>query len=113
MYCSTLRNGLVHSSCTDYDSSFSFINGVGSGMVSTLLRTIASSRKAFYVASPTFNDGVTDDGGCIKMVVISVATCFKKSSSDTLRNSTSFGKNSTVSQFLSSLILRKYTVTQP
>ena len=81
-------------------------------MVSALLRTISSSSKAFHVASPAFKDGITDNIGYVRIVIVLVAAYFKNSSSNTLRNNTSLGINSTILQFLSSLILGKYTVTK-
>ena len=66
-------------------------------MCSALFRTFASLSKAFCIVSLTYNDRITIDSSCLKIVIMSIATCFKNSSSDTLRNSTLLEKNSTVS----------------
>ena len=49
----------------------------------TLLSTVAISRSAFLVGSPAWREGVVVEGGAVRIVIISVAACLKKSSSFT------------------------------
>ena len=52
-----------------------------------------NSSKAFLTGSPADREGSVVDGGFVKMVVISVAACFRKSVTVTVGNGTVVGKN--------------------
>ena len=72
---------------------------LGSGIVSILFNCVANVRRALRTGSPACKLGVVVDGGAVKMVMISTAACFRKSTSLTCGNGTLVGKNVTVSQF--------------
>ena len=50
------------------------------GRSSAVLKIVASSRSAFRVESPAVNVGVVVEGGAVRIAIMSVAACFKKSS---------------------------------
>ena len=50
-------------------------NGIGSGIGCIRPQCLESSNNAFLVGSPACNDGTTVEGGCVRIVTISVATC--------------------------------------
>ena len=77
------------------------------GNGSILLSCVDKSSKAFLTGSPAVKDGCVEDGGCVKMVVMSRAACLRKSVMETLGKGTVVGKKSTVSQSLSDLVLGK------
>ena len=72
-----------------------------------LLRIVATSNSAFFVVSPSFNVGIVVLGGLVRMSIISVVACLRKSSSDTFGNGISVGKKVTVSTSLSCLVVGK------
>ena len=53
----------------------------GSGRVSILFSCVANSSNAFLTGSPACNVGVVVDGGLVRMVIMSVAACLRKSTS--------------------------------
>ena len=53
----------------------------GSGRVSILFSCVASSSNAFLTGSPACNVGVVVEGGLVRMVIMSVAACLRKSTS--------------------------------
>ena len=53
----------------------------GSGMVSILLSCVANSGNAFLTGLPSCKVGVVVDGGLVRMVIMSVAACLRKSTS--------------------------------
>ena len=72
----------------------------GSGIVSILFNCFANVSKALRTGSPASKLGVVVDGGFVRMVMISVAACLRKSTSLTCGNGTLVGKNVTVSHVL-------------
>ena len=70
----------------------------GSEIVSILCSCVANVSNAFLTGSPASKLGVVVDEGLAKMVMISVAACFRKSTSLTCGNGTLVEKNVTVSQ---------------
>ena len=50
-------------------------NGIGSGIGCIWPKCLESSNNAFLVGSPACNDGTTVEGGCVRIVTISVAAC--------------------------------------
>ena len=79
----------------------------GSGIASILFNCVASVSNAFRTGSPASKLGEVVDGGCVRRVMISVAACFKKSTSLTCGNGTFVGKNVTVSQALTCFVRGK------
>ena len=79
------------------------------GNLGGLFKIDAISNNAFFVLSPILVVGIIDDGGAVKILMISPAACFKKSSSFTSGIGTLLGKNVTVSTSLSALVLGKNT----
>ena len=77
------------------------------GIISTLFICVANVSNAFLTGSPASRLGVVVDGGCVSMVMISVAACLRKSSNFICGNGTVAGKNVTVSQSLTSLVRGK------
>ena len=75
--------------------------------MSILCSCVANVSNAFLTGSPASKLGVVVDGGFVKMVMISVAACFRKSASLTYGNGTLVGKNVTVSQSLTCLVRGK------
>ena len=73
----------------------------------SLFRTVAMSRRAFLFLSPVCRDGVVDVGGEVRIVIISVAACFRKSSIFISGNGTDAGKKVTVLTSLSLLVFGK------
>ena len=59
---------------------------------------------AFLTGSPASKLGVVVDGGCVKMVMMSVAACLRKSTNFTCGNGTVVGKNVTVSHTLTHFV---------
>jgi hypothetical protein len=51
----------------------------GSGILSTRLSCHANVSKALRTGSPASKLGVVVDGGCVRIVIISVAACLRKS----------------------------------
>ena len=51
--------------------------GVGSGMFSIRFSCVTSVTSTLRIGSPAAKLGVVDDGGCVKMVVMSPAACTK------------------------------------
>ena len=51
----------------------------GSGILSTRLSCLANVSKALRTGSPASKLGVVVDGGCVRIVIISVAACLRKS----------------------------------
>ena len=51
--------------------------GVGLGMFYMRLSCVVSVTSAFHIGSPAAKLSVVVDGGCVKMVIISPATCTK------------------------------------
>ena len=85
-----------------------FFSGViSSGIGFTRCNCVAKVSNAFLIGSPACKLGIFGAGGCVRMVMISVADCFKKSVSDTSGNGTTFGKKVTVSQSLMALMRGK------
>ena len=64
----------------------------GSGIVSILFNCFANVSKALRTGSPASELGVVVDGGFVRMVMISVAACLRKSTSLTCGNGTLVGK---------------------
>ena len=62
------------------------------GIISTLLSWVAKVNSAFRTGSPASRLGVVVDGGFVNSVIMSVAVCFKKSSSLICRKGTVVGK---------------------
>ena len=50
------------------------------------------SNNAFFVVSPSFNVGIVTFGGSVKISIISVAACLRKSSSLNTEKGIAFGK---------------------
>ena len=67
------------------------------GSSSACFNIVAKSKRAFLVSSPAFSDGVVVEGGAVRIVIISVAACRKKSSSCISGKGIAFGKKVTVS----------------
>ena len=61
----------------------------------------------FLIGSPTYKLGVVIEGGAIKIIIMSVAACLKKSSIFTFEKVTLFVKKFTLSTYLSSFVLGK------
>ena len=74
---------------------------------------VANSKRSFLVSSPACSDDVVVDGGAVRMVIISVAACVKKSSILTSGKGIDFGKNVTVSTSLSLQVLEKKHFVHP
>ena len=77
------------------------------GRSSTLFKIVAISRSALRVLSPTCKEGVVVEGGDVKMVIMPVAACFKKSSRCISGNLIALGKKVTVFTSFSLLVLGK------
>jgi len=69
------------------------------------LRIVAICKRAFFVVSPTVNEGDVFDGGCVRRVMMSDAACWMKSSTVILGNGICFGKNTTVSVLTSARVV--------
>ena len=63
----------------------------GSGIVSILFNCFANVSNALRTGSPASKLGVVVEGGFVKIVMISVAACFRKSTSLTCGNGTLVG----------------------
>ena len=79
----------------------------GSGIVSILFNCFANVSKVLLTGPPASKLGVVVDGEFVKMVMISVAACYRKSTSLTFGNGTLVGKNITVSHVLSYFVRGK------
>ena len=65
------------------------------------------SRSALRVVSPACNDGVVVEGGLVRILIISLAACLRKSSKCISGKAISVGKNVTVFESRSLLVLGK------
>ena len=68
---------------------------------------MARLNNALQIGSPVCKEGVVVDGGCVKMVIMSVAACCKKSTSCISENVTFLGRKVTVSHILLRIVERK------
>ena len=65
--------------CTLGDDTVVFFVERKVGSCSIWFREVARSSKALQIGSPACKEGVVVEGGCVKIVMMSVAACFKKS----------------------------------
>ena len=77
------------------------------GIVSTILSCVAKVKIALQTESPASNVVVVLEGVSVRIVVISCASCHRKSSSLTLGKGTNFGKKVTVLQYLTVFVRGK------
>ena len=63
-------------------------------------REVARSSKALQIGLPVCKEGVVVEGGCVKIVTMSVAACFKKSTNLMSGKLTFLGRKVMVSQIL-------------
>ena len=65
--------------CTLGDDTVVFFDELGKvGSCSIRFREVVRSSKALQIGSPACKEGVVVEGGCVKIVMMSVAACFKK-----------------------------------
>ena len=84
-----------------FDGVSTLGDGVGGfGSFSTLLSVSVIFCRAMRAGYPASKLGIVVEGGAVRMVVIFVATCLKKSSKSTFRLGVSPGKKATVSTSL-------------
>ena len=82
--------------------------GVGcSGILSIRFNWVANVMSALRTGSPACKIGVVVDGGCVSMVIISLAACLRKSFNFIAGNGIVVGKKVTVSQSLMVRVLGK------
>ena len=77
------------------------------GIVSTRLSYVAKVKSALRTVSSAYNVVVIVEGGSLRIMIISCASCRRKSSSLTLRKGTNFGKKVTVLQSLTIFVCGK------
>ena len=70
------------------------------GSVLTRFKFVTISSNALRIGSPACKDGVVLNGGCVKIVTISVVSCCKKLVSWTSGNLTFLGRKVTVAHIL-------------
>ena len=88
-----------------FDGTSTLGDGVGGfGSISALLSVSVIFCRALHVGSPASKLSVVVEGGAVRMVIISVAACLKKSSKPTFGIGISLGKKVTVSTFLTNLV---------
>ena len=88
--------------CTLGDSATGAVCAIEIG--STLLSCVASANNAFLTESPAARLGVVVDGGRVRILMMSPATCFRWSVSLTSKNGVDVEKNVAVSQSLGVLV---------
>ena len=65
--------------CTLGDDTVGLSDKLGKvGSCLIRFREVARSSKALQIGSPACKEGVVVEGGCVKIVTMSVAACFKK-----------------------------------
>ena len=75
------------------------LGAVVKGSFSALLSTVTISSRVFFVGSPACNEWVVVEGGAVRIVIISVSACLKKSPNLTCGNEMAAGFFLTVRSF--------------
>ena len=96
----TLRGWVLVDSTLGDDTGFSWVLEGKVGSCCTQFRLVARSSNALQIGSPACKERVVVDGGCVKMLITSVAACCKKSTSWISGNVTFLGRKVIVSHIL-------------